>query len=69
MRPPAFLQNVLERDVHPVKVVTFKIDDKDVTAREDETILTVARQNGIFIPTFKLSVAFSVIPLLFFSNH
>lgn len=51
MRPPAFLQTALERDVHPVKVVTFKIDDRDVTAREDETILTVARQNGIFIPT------------------
>lgn len=51
MRPPAFLQSALERDVRPVKVVTFKIDDKDVTAREDETILTVARQNGIFIPT------------------
>lgn len=38
-------------DVNPVRVLTFKIDDRDVSAREDETILTVARQNGIFIPT------------------
>ncbi|HSW64530.1 MAG TPA: bidirectional hydrogenase complex protein HoxU [Dissulfurispiraceae bacterium] len=35
---------------HP-KVLTFKIDGKEVTAREDETILSVARQNGINIPT------------------
>ncbi len=34
-----------------VRVKTFKIDDRDVSAREDETILEVARQNGIFIPT------------------
>lgn len=51
MKPPAFLQSAVERDVRAVKVITFKIDDKDVTAREDETILTVARQNKIFIPT------------------
>ncbi|MDQ7783492.1 MAG: bidirectional hydrogenase complex protein HoxU [Desulfomonilaceae bacterium] len=38
-------------DVNPVRILTFKIDGRDVTAREDETILTVARQNGIFIPT------------------
>jgi len=33
------------------KVVTLKIDGKDIGAREDETILEVARQNGIDIPT------------------
>ena len=32
-------------------VVTFKINDKDVSARENQTILTVARENHIFIPT------------------
>jgi bidirectional [NiFe] hydrogenase diaphorase subunit len=34
-----------------VRVVTLKINDQDVGAREDETILEVARQNGIPIPT------------------
>ncbi|RJP29972.1 MAG: bidirectional hydrogenase complex protein HoxU [Candidatus Omnitrophota bacterium] len=34
-----------------IRVKTFKIDDRDVSAREDETILAVARQNGIFIPS------------------
>ena len=34
-----------------VQVVTLKIDDKDVSARSDETILQVARENGIDIPT------------------
>jgi bidirectional [NiFe] hydrogenase diaphorase subunit len=34
-----------------VQVVTLKIDGKDVSARADETILQVARQNGIDIPT------------------
>ena len=32
-------------------VKTLKIDDRDVSARPDETILDVARQNNIFIPT------------------
>ena len=32
-------------------VVTLKIDDHDVTGRDDETILQVARENKIFIPT------------------
>jgi bidirectional [NiFe] hydrogenase diaphorase subunit len=32
-------------------VKTLKINDRDVSARPDETILDVARQNGIFIPT------------------
>ncbi|AFM23081.1 bidirectional hydrogenase complex protein HoxU [Desulfomonile tiedjei] len=38
-------------DVNPTRLLMLKIDDKDVTAREDETILSVARQNGINIPT------------------
>jgi len=35
----------------PVKVVTFSIDGRDVSGREGETILEVARQSGIKIPT------------------
>ena len=35
----------------PVRVVTFRIDDRDLSAREDETILTVAREQGIVIPS------------------
>lgn len=34
-----------------VRVRTLTIDGKDVGAREDETILEVARENGIWIPT------------------
>jgi bidirectional [NiFe] hydrogenase diaphorase subunit len=34
-----------------VKVITLVIDGKDVSAREDQTILEVARENGIRIPT------------------
>lgn len=34
-----------------VRVRTLVIDGKDVGAREDETILQVARENGIWIPT------------------
>lgn len=34
-----------------VEIVTLKIDDKDIGARGDETILDVARENGIEIPT------------------
>ena len=33
------------------RVVTLKINDKDVSGREDETILELAQENGIFIPT------------------
>ena len=36
---------------NPSRVVTFSIDGRDVSASEDETILDVARQNGIHIPT------------------
>jgi len=37
--------------VSPVPgVKTLKIDGKDFSARADETILDVARENGIFIP-------------------
>jgi bidirectional [NiFe] hydrogenase diaphorase subunit len=32
-------------------VVTLKINDKDVSGRDDETILQVARENNIYIPT------------------
>ncbi len=40
-----------QRDVNPARVFTLKIDGRDVSGREDETILAVARQNGIDIPT------------------
>ena len=33
------------------RVVTLKIDDRDLSAREDQTVLEVARENGIRIPT------------------
>lgn len=33
------------------KVKTLTIDGQEISAREDETILEVARENGIFIPT------------------
>jgi bidirectional [NiFe] hydrogenase diaphorase subunit len=35
----------------PVRIKTLKIDGQDVSAREGETVLDVARENGIFIPT------------------
>jgi len=34
-----------------VHIKTFKIDGLDVSARENETILHAAQENGIFIPT------------------
>ena len=34
-----------------MQVRTLKIDDQEVGAREDETILEVARENSIYIPT------------------
>lgn len=34
----------------PVQVKTLKIDDRDVGARKDQTILEVAREHGIAIP-------------------
>jgi bidirectional [NiFe] hydrogenase diaphorase subunit len=33
------------------RVVTLKINDQDVSGRDDETILELAQENGIFIPT------------------
>lgn len=33
------------------RVVTLKINDQDVSGREDETILELAHENNIFIPT------------------
>src|SRR5437763_3063765 len=35
----------------PVRVKTLTIDGREVGAREDQTILEVARENGIDIPT------------------
>src|SRR5690348_5683544 len=35
----------------PVRVKTLTIDGREVGAREDQTILEVARENKIFIPT------------------
>ena len=35
----------------PVRVKTLSIDGREVGAREDQTILEVARENNIFIPT------------------
>lgn len=34
-----------------VRVVTLRIDDQDVGAREDQTVLEIARENQIHIPT------------------
>ncbi len=34
-----------------LRVKTLKIDDREVSGREDQTILQVARENSIFIPT------------------
>ena len=33
------------------RIITLKIDGQDIAAREDETLLQLARQNGIHIPT------------------
>jgi bidirectional [NiFe] hydrogenase diaphorase subunit len=33
------------------KVVTFKIDDRDMSGRDDESVLEIAQENGIYIPT------------------
>ena len=35
----------------PIRVKTLTIDGREVGAREDQTILEVARENNIFIPT------------------
>ncbi len=52
MKSPAHYHGQKPRaDVNPTRVLTFRINDRDVSAREDETLLTVARQNGINIPT------------------
>ena len=34
-----------------VQIKTLKIDGKDIGARENQTILEVALENGIYIPT------------------
>jgi len=52
MTPPTpATRRTLDAEAKPARVLTFKINDQDVSAREDETILSVARQNGIHIPT------------------
>jgi len=52
MTPPAHpTRRTFDGEVKTARVLTFKINDQDVSAREDETILSVARQNGIYIPT------------------
>src|SRR5512140_3973600 len=35
----------------PVRVITLSIDGREAGAREDQTVLEVARENGVFIPT------------------
>lgn len=45
------LPNKVRSDLNPSRVLTFRINGRDVSAREDESLLTVARQNGIAIPT------------------
>lgn len=37
-------------------VKTLKIDGRDLSGRQEETILDVARQHGIFIPRDRKSV-------------
>lgn len=44
-------QTKVRTDLNPARILTFKINDIDVTGREDETILKVAQQKGIYIPT------------------
>ena len=34
-----------------VQIKTLQIDGQDIGAREDQTILEVAQENGIYIPT------------------
>lgn len=41
----------MARRVPPTQTLTLKIDDQDVTARQGQTILEVAREHGIDIPT------------------
>ncbi len=35
---------------NPVRIITMTIDGQEVSAREDQTVLDVARENDIFIP-------------------
>lgn len=45
----------------PSQVLTLKIDGKDVTGRAGETVLQVARENGIEIPTLCYLEGLSII--------
>jgi bidirectional [NiFe] hydrogenase diaphorase subunit len=51
MSGTAFPGHSSEPGAAPARVLTFRIDGRDVSAREDESILAVARQNDIYIPT------------------
>jgi bidirectional [NiFe] hydrogenase diaphorase subunit len=51
MTPSVYARGKARTDVNPTRVLTFTIDGRPVSAQEDETILAVARQNDIFIPT------------------
>jgi bidirectional [NiFe] hydrogenase diaphorase subunit len=44
-----------------VRIVTLKINDQDVSAREDESILEVSRENGIRLPTLCQMSGLSVV--------
>lgn len=44
-----------------MSVKTLKINDQDVSAREDESVLQVARENDIFIPTLCYLEGLSVV--------
>ena len=37
--------------MNKARVITLTIDGREAGAREDQTVLEVARENGIFIPT------------------
>ncbi len=49
---PAGVLSVVESEGDRMsRVVTLKINDQDVSGREDETILDVARDHNLLIPT------------------
>ncbi|MBM4327451.1 MAG: bidirectional hydrogenase complex protein HoxU [Deltaproteobacteria bacterium] len=49
--PTSLTGKKLGNDANPARIFTMTIDNRLLTAREDETVLSVARQNGIYIPT------------------
>ena len=65
MKTPGFIKSErVHGDVNPVRLLTFKIDDRDVSAREDETILTVAREETAsrYLPSVTLRDCPNVVP-------